>query len=100
MICIAIPRLVNMEKSYTEQDWELFLSQRFKVYQAEEYILINSIESSQCNLNYAKLICDSLRNGDVPHALRMLYREAVYGTNQKVKEVIKNRMDFIVTECM
>ena len=91
--------LGDMENSYTEQEWDYFLNQKFKVYQAEEFIYINSIDRSILPESYAKIICDALRNGDVPHALRVLYREAVYGTNEKVKARIKKRMYFIRIHC-
>ena len=44
---------------------------------------------------YAKYICDSICDGDVPNDLHKLYKEAVYGTNETVKKRILKRMYFI-----
>ena len=44
---------------------------------------------------YAKYICDSIRDGDVPDDLLKLYHEAVYGQDVKVKERIWKRMYFL-----
>ena len=88
-----------MEGSMTDQEWDFFLNQKFKVYQAEENIYLNYSQNSKFSEHFSKFICDGLRNGDVPHALRMLYREAVYGRNEKVKARIKNRMYFIGRHC-
>ena len=62
------------------------------MYKIEESIYIQSSQKSNGPEMYAKFICDGLRDGDVPDALKKLYQEAVYGTDEKVKLRIKNRM--------
>ena len=66
-------------------DWKAILKQKFKLYDVEKSIYIASHDKSNNPEVYAKLICDSLRDGDVPGNLRKLYREAVYGNNKDVK---------------
>ena len=80
---LPFDKFTKMEGT-TDQEWDFYLGQKFKVYQAEENIYVNSSQRANCPETYMKFICDGLHNGDVPHALRMLYREAVYGTNERV----------------
>ena len=75
--------------------WEEILSQKFKVFKAEEDIYIDSSKKSNGPDMYAKFICDNLKDGDVPEALKSLYMESVYGINESVKKRIRSRMYLI-----
>ena len=76
-------------------EWDAILSEKFRVYQVEQSVYISSVERANGPDMFAKFICDSIRPGDVPDNLKRLYREAVYGTDPKVKERIKKRMYLI-----
>ena len=69
--------------------WEEILNQKFRVYEIEEVIYIQSSQKSNGPDMFAKYICDAINPGDVPEALRLLYWEAMYGDNTKVKQRIR-----------
>ena len=75
--------------------WKDMLAQKFKVYHIEQKVYIESSQKANGPEMFAKFICDAIQPGDVPDALKRLYREAVYGTNEKVKSQICNRMYLI-----
>ena len=75
--------------------WQALLSQKFRVYQLEESVYIQSSKTANSPEKYAKFICDAIRPGDVPEALHRLYIEAVYGLDKDVKSRIKNRIYLI-----
>ena len=76
-------------------EWDAILNDKYKVYPIEESIYIASTQRANGPDMFAKFICDQMRPGDVPDNLRKLYREAVYGTDLKVKTGIKKRMYLI-----
>ena len=80
-------------------DWDAILSQKFKVFQVEESTYVESSQRSNGPDMFAKFICDSLRDCDVPQNLRLMYREAVYGSNEAVKKRIRSGMYFIGKHC-
>ena len=64
----------------------------------QTYWLINisdSVKRVNSPDGRAKIICDALREGDVPENLKKLYVEAVHGKNETVKARILGRMYFI-----
>ena len=71
------------------------MEKKYRIYQLEESVYIQSSEKSNGPEMFAKFICDSIHEGDVPNDLKRLYHEAVYGTDSKVKERIRNRMYLI-----
>ena len=75
--------------------WKQFLEQKFKVYQLEESVYIQSSQKANGPEMYVKFICDAIQPGDVPYALKRLYEEAVYGTDPQVKLRIRNHMYLI-----
>ena len=75
-----------------EDYWKEFLDQKFKVYNIEETVYIQSSQKANGPDMFAKFICDAMKPGDVPKALHMLYHEAVYGSDVNVKNRIRNRM--------
>ena len=76
-------------------EWDAILNDKFKVYPVEESIYIDSVHRANGPEMFAKFICDQIRPSDVPENLQKLYREAVYGTDTKVKNRIKKRMYLI-----
>ena len=72
--------------------WKPMLEQKFKVYNIEETVYIQSSQKANGPEMFAKFICDAITPGDVPDALKRLYQEAVYGINVNVKARIRNRM--------
>ena len=76
-------------------EWDAILNDKFKVYPVEESIYIDSVHRANGPEMFAKFICDQICPGDVPENLQRLYREAVYGTDAKVKNRIKKRMYLI-----
>ena len=79
----------------TSTNWDSICKQRLGTCEIEKVIYINTKAKANQPEIYAKYICDSLREGDVPDDLAKLYREGVYGTNETVKKRILKRMYFI-----
>ena len=79
----------------TSPIWDDLLAQKFKVFKAEATIYVESSQRSNGPDMYAKYICDNLGPSDVPHDLKKLYMEAVYGSNDNVKKRIRSRMYLI-----
>ena len=73
-------------------DWDEILRCKFKPFDIEKSIYTDSQTVANGPNMFAQFICDGLRPGDVPDNLRKLYREAVYGTNAKVKSRIISRI--------
>ena len=79
--------------------WDKILQSKFKAYDIEKLIYAENRNKANTPEMYAKFICDSLREGDVPENLKKLYKEAVYGTDPKVKLRIKKRVYAIGQKC-
>ena len=73
-------------------DWGVILKCKFRPYDVELSIYTESQSVANGPLMFAQFICDALRPGDVPENLIKLYKEAVYGTHEKVKSRIVSRM--------
>ena len=78
--------------------FEAILKKKFKPYPIEKSVYVNTKAKGNNPVLYAKYICDALRDGDVPDDLLKLYREAVYGKDQKVKERIHKHMYFLASK--
>ena len=76
-------------------DWDKIRKQRFSVFPIEKEIYVNTKAKANQPEIYAKYICDGLKVGSVPDDLMKMYREAVYGTNAKVRKRIYKRTYFI-----
>ena len=83
------------EGTSNTNDWDAIRRQRFSVYDVEKSVYMNTKAKDNQPEVYAKYICDAIRDGDVPENLRKMYREAVYGTNLKVRKRILKRTYFI-----
>ena len=74
---------VMAEKQISE--WDEILKGKWKAYDVEKSLYIESVKKTSAPDERAKFICDNLRLGDVPENLKKLYNEAVYGSDAKVK---------------
>ena len=81
-----------MAKNDEVSGWDQILKCKFKPFDVEKSIYTQSQTTANGPLMFARFICDGLRPGDVPENLMKLYREAVYGTDPKVKARIVSRM--------
>ena len=75
--------------------WEQMLKERFAVYDVELSIYKDNMNRLNKPRAFAKAICDGLHPTEIPFTLRRLYREAIYGTDAKVRLRILNRMNTI-----
>ena len=75
--------------------WDQMLKERFAVYDVQLSVYKDNMNRLNKPRAFAKTICDALRPTEVPFTLRRLYREAVYGTDVKVRLRILNRMNTI-----
>ena len=72
--------------------WEQVLKGKFKAFDVEKSIYSENRNKANTPEMYAKYICHTLREGDVPDDLKKLYQEAVYGSDLKVKARIRRRV--------
>ena len=68
------------------------MKSKFKPYNVEKSIYIQSQRVANGPLMFAQYICEALHPGDVPNDLHKLYKETIYGTNAKVKSRIINHI--------
>ena len=87
----------KMSDSGNERD-EILKGKR-KAYDVKKSLYVDSMNKANSADERAKIICDGLRDGDVPSNLAKLYFEAVYGVNDKVKSRIMNHVYFIGRSC-
>ena len=73
-------------------DIEKIMQSKFKFYDVERSIYLENRNKVNAPEDFAKLISDGFRPGDVPENLQKLYREAVYGTDKRVKRRIIKRV--------
>ena len=73
-------------------EWGVILKCKFKPYDVEKSIYSSSMQVANSPLSFAQYIYDALRPGDVPENLTKLYKEALFGSNPKVKARIVSRM--------
>lgn len=76
-------------------EWDEILKGKWKAYDVEKSLYIESVKKTLAPDERAKFICDNLRPGDVPENLKKLYNDAVYGSDAKVKTRITSRIYFI-----
>ena len=80
------------EAQNTGSEWDQVLKGKYKAFNVEKSIYIDSQSVANGPLMFAQYIYDDLRPGDVPDNLRKLYQEAVYGSNSKVRARIISRI--------
>ena len=79
----------------TLSGWEAILKERYGVFDVEKSLYKQYMTSLSTPCVLAQALCDGIRPTEVPFNLRKLYKEAVYGTNAKVRARILNRMNTI-----
>ena len=77
-MCNADHFLSNMAQT-PSSTWESICKQHFPACEIEKIVYMNTKAKANQPEIYAKYICDSICDGDLPNDLRKLYREAVYG---------------------
>ena len=82
-----------------ENQWDEILKAKWKAYDVEKSLYVDSINKANSIEERAKIICDGLRPGDVPENLKKIYMEGVYGSNEKVKSRIISQTYFIGRSC-
>ena len=80
-----------------EKDWEAILNSRYCIFNVEESLYIANVNMAATADGFARLIYQGLRTGDVPENLIKMYREAVYGKNEKVRNRILTRVYSVVS---
>ena len=74
-------------------DWEEILKDRFVTFKVEETAFIESLQICNSSEIAAEKIYETIKfDEDVPENLILMYKEAVYSENEKVKSRIKNRI--------
>ena len=74
-------------------DWKLILKSKHTTFNVEENAFRESLKIANSNEVAAEKIYHAIKNdADVPDTLKMIYREAVYGTHPKVKKRVRNRL--------
>ena len=95
--CIA--SVSNIMSSDDSNEWDEILKGKWKAYDVEKSLYVDSVNKANSPEERAKIICDGLRDGNLPGNLAKLYFEAVYGSNEKVKTRIISRTYFIRRSC-
>ena len=88
-----------MAEDEPKTGWEQILKGKFKAFDVEKSIYSENRNKANTPEMYAKFICDTLRDGDVPDDLKKMYHEAVYGTDPKVKARIRRRVYALGEKC-
>ena len=74
-------------------DWDEVLRDRYATFKLEEQGFEESLEICNSTDVSAEKIYYTIRDADeIPENLKMMYREAVFGHNEKVRNRIKNRI--------
>ena len=74
-------------------DWKKLLDARYPSYKVEVEAFIDSLSVSNSNELSAQKVFEAIQfNDEVDNNLKLLYSEAIYGTDKEVKARIKNRM--------
>ena len=76
-------------------EWDEILKGKWSAYDVEKSLYLESVKKTSAPDVRAKIICNGLRQGDVPENLRKLYMEAIYGSDAKVHARIMSHIYFI-----
>ena len=77
-------------------DWEIILNDRFPTYKVEEQAFVESLKIANSNEVAAERIYHAIKNDcDIPENLKLIYKEAVYGSNIVVRNRIRGRLSNI-----
>ena len=74
-------------------DWSELLKDRFPMFKVEEVAFVESLKIANSNEVAAEGIYEAIKQqDDIPQNLKLLYKEAIYGSNEKVKGRIRGRI--------
>ena len=77
-------------------DWALVLRDRFATFKVEENAFVESLKICNSTEVAIERIYEAIKEDDaVPRNLKLMYREAIFGDNEKVKGRIRNRISNI-----
>ena len=77
-------------------DWQLIMKDRFATFKVEEIAFLESLKICNSTDVATEKIYEAIKHdGDIPRSLKLMYKEAIYGENEKVKSRIKNRISNI-----
>ena len=74
-------------------DWNKILEGRYPSYKVEVLAFLDSLDISSSNEISAENVYEAIKDDpNVLDNLKLIYKEALYGTNKKAKARISNRM--------
>ena len=74
-------------------NWEDVLKDRYATFKLEEEGFLESLKVCNSTEVSAEKIYHTIKDcGEIPYNLKLMYREAVFGWNEKVRLRIKNRI--------
>ena len=74
-------------------DWESILRERYAMFKIEENAFLESLKiCNSTEVSAEKIYLTIKDDEDIPRNLRLMYKEAVYGSNDKVRNRIRNRI--------
>ena len=74
-------------------DWPTILKDRHTTFKVEENAFLESLKIANSNEVAAERIYQAIKDDpEIPENLKIIYREAVYGTMEKVKTRVRNRI--------
>ena len=76
----------------TSSEWKKLLDARYPSYKVEVRAFLDSLDVSNSNEISAEKVDAIKFDEDVDDNLKLLYSEAIYGSDKEVKARIKNRM--------
>ena len=74
-------------------DWESILRERYATFKVEENAFLESLKiCNSTEVSAEKIYLTIKDDADIPRNLKLMYREAVYGSDEKVRNRIRNRV--------
>ena len=74
-------------------DWDVIMRDRYATFKVEENAFIESLSICNSTEVAAERIYETIKDdADIPENLKLMYREFVFGDNDRVKGRIKNRI--------
>ena len=75
------------------QNWDEILKDRYATFKIEENAFVDSLQICNSTEVAALKIYETIRGeSDIPENLKIIYHEAVHGSNDRVKLRIRNRI--------
>ena len=77
-------------------DWSLILRDRFATFKVEETAFLESLKICNSTEIAIERVFEAIKDDvDIPRNLKLMYRESIFGDNEKVKQRIRNRISNI-----